>query len=64
MTTRDRIAAATGPCVGLERDRHIDLVAAQVARARREPQLATHLQSRAAALASTDKTRRLRVRGA
>lgn len=61
---RDRIAAATGPCVGFDRDLHMDLVAERVAHVRRQTRLHDHLTSRAAALASADGTRRLQVKGA
>lgn len=59
---RERIAAATGPCVGFSRELHADLVTAAVLRVRL-PDLTEDLQSRAAALARQDGTRRLRVKG-
>jgi hypothetical protein len=60
---RERIASAVGPCAGIERERHIDLIAEEVLRARRVSRISDHLQSRAAAMARQDRRRPLRVKG-
>lgn len=59
MTLRERLRSAVGPCApGIDPDRVVELVAERVEMTRAE-KLAEDLQARAAALASSDGTRRL-----
>jgi hypothetical protein len=62
-TARARLRGAVGEAVQVDADLHVERVLGELVRLR-ATDLSEDLKSRAAALASTDGTRRLRVEGA
>jgi len=64
LSTRQRIRAALGPCVGFDPELHVDRITERVLQVRiPQLELIEHLQARAAALAREDGTQRLMTEG-